>query len=180
MPTEIDVVERAIMQHEMERQALKKEKDSASKERLKKLEKELAELKEKSTALKAEWQKEKAILEEQRKMKLELDRLRTELEQALKSESRSEAARQQRESLTSKRLAEALTSRYFVVKRETLHQSPVVLTPYQSETRIDERAVGDIVNTASRIQGLNKVLGTRTMNFTQAFNVRQRTDQTPP
>ena len=82
MPTEIDVVERAIMQHEMERQALKKEKDSASKERLKKLEKELAELKEKSTALKAEWQKEKAILEEQRKMKLELDRLRTELEQA--------------------------------------------------------------------------------------------------
>ena len=82
MPTEIDVVERAIMQHEMEREALKKEKDSASKERLKKLEKELAELKEKSTALKAEWQKEKAVLEEQRKMKEELDRLRTELEQA--------------------------------------------------------------------------------------------------
>src|SRR6266404_2165844 len=82
MPTEIDVVERAIMQHEMERQALKKEKDSASKERLKKLEKELAELKEKSTALKAEWQKEKALLDEQRKVKEELDRLRTELERA--------------------------------------------------------------------------------------------------
>ena len=48
MPTEIDVIEREIMQHEMERQALKKEKDPASKERLKKLEKELAELKEKS------------------------------------------------------------------------------------------------------------------------------------
>ena len=47
MPTEIDVIEREIMQHEMERQALKKEKDPASKERLKKLEKELAELKEK-------------------------------------------------------------------------------------------------------------------------------------
>lgn len=46
MPTEIDVIEREIMQHEMERQALKKEKDPASKERLKKLEKELAELKE--------------------------------------------------------------------------------------------------------------------------------------
>ena len=60
MPTEIDVIERQIMQHEMERQALKKEKDPASKERLKKLEKELAELKEKSNALKAEWQKEKA------------------------------------------------------------------------------------------------------------------------
>ncbi|HEY4281682.1 MAG TPA: ATP-dependent chaperone ClpB [Chthoniobacterales bacterium] len=82
MPTEIDVIERAIMQHEMERQALKKEKDSASKERLKKLEKELAELKEKSDALKAEWLKEKAGLDEQRKLKEELDRLRTELETA--------------------------------------------------------------------------------------------------
>src|SRR6266576_714373 len=82
MPTEIDVIERQVMQHEMERQALKKEKDPASKERLKKLERELAELKEKSNALKAEWQKEKAVLEEQRKWKEELDRLRTELERA--------------------------------------------------------------------------------------------------
>ena len=70
------------MQHEMERQALKKEKDPASKERLKKLEKELAGLKEKSSALKAEWQKEKAVLEEQRKWKEQLDQLRTELERA--------------------------------------------------------------------------------------------------
>jgi len=82
MPTEIDVIEREIMQHEMERQALKKEKDAASKERLKKLERELAGLKEKSSALKAEWQKEKAVLEEQRKWKEELDQLRTELERA--------------------------------------------------------------------------------------------------
>src|SRR3981081_1828351 len=82
MPTEIDVIEREIMQHEMERQALKKEKDPASKERLKKLDKELAELKEKSDALKAEWLKEKALIDEQRKWKEELDRLRTELERA--------------------------------------------------------------------------------------------------
>src|SRR5437588_415304 len=82
MPTEIDVIERQIMQHEMERQALKKEKDPASKERLKKLEKELAELKERSNALKAEWQKEKALIDEQRKVKEEIDRLRTDLERA--------------------------------------------------------------------------------------------------
>src|SRR6201993_2402236 len=82
MPTEIDVIERQIMQQEMERQALKKEKDPASKERLKKLEKELAGQKERSSALKAEWQKEKAVLEEQRKWKEELDQLRTELERA--------------------------------------------------------------------------------------------------
>src|SRR5437764_5413498 len=82
MPTEIDVIEREIMQHEMERQALKKEKDPACKVRLKKVEKELAGLKEKSSALKAEWQKEKAVLEEQRKWKEELDHLRMELERA--------------------------------------------------------------------------------------------------
>jgi ATP-dependent Clp protease ATP-binding subunit ClpB len=82
MPTEIDVIEREIMQHEMERQALKKEKDPASKERSKKLEKELAELKEKSGALKAEWQKEKALIDEQRKWKEQLDQFRTELERA--------------------------------------------------------------------------------------------------
>ena len=82
MPTEIDVIEREIMQHEMERQALKKEKDPASKERSKKLEKELAELKEKSSALKAEWQKEKALIDEQRKLKEQLEAFRTELERA--------------------------------------------------------------------------------------------------
>jgi ATP-dependent Clp protease ATP-binding subunit ClpB len=80
MPTEIDVIEREIMQHEMERQALKKEKDPASKERLHKLERELSTLKERSDSLKAEWLSEKGVLDEQRKLKEELDRLRTELE----------------------------------------------------------------------------------------------------
>ena len=92
MPTEIDVIEREIMQHEMERQALKKEKDPASKERLKRLEKELAELKEKSNALKAEWQKEKAIIDEQRKIKEQLDALRTELERAQRRGELSKAS----------------------------------------------------------------------------------------
>ena len=82
MPTEIDVIQRQIMQNEMERQALKKEKDPASKERLKRLDRELAGLGEKADALKAEWQSEIAILEEQRKAKEELDLARTELEQA--------------------------------------------------------------------------------------------------
>jgi ATP-dependent Clp protease ATP-binding subunit ClpB len=82
MPTEIDVIQRQIMQNEMERQALKKEKDPASKERLKRLDRELAGLGEKADALKAEWQSEIAVLEEQRKAKEELDQARTELEQA--------------------------------------------------------------------------------------------------
>jgi len=47
-----------------------------------------------------------------------------------------------------RRLAAELTSRYFVVERETVYQSPVALTPYVSEDRIDERAVGNIVDAA--------------------------------
>lgn len=54
-----------------------------------------------------------------------------------------------------RRLAEDLSSRYFVVKRETLHQSPVALTPYQSEERIDERAVGDIIDAAYEQAGIH-------------------------
>jgi ethanolamine utilization protein EutA len=47
-----------------------------------------------------------------------------------------------------RRLAEALTSRYFVVERETVHQSPVALTPYLSEARIDDQEIGRIVDEA--------------------------------
>jgi ethanolamine utilization protein EutA len=47
-----------------------------------------------------------------------------------------------------RRLAEALTSRYFVVERQTMHQSPVALTPYVSEERIDDQAIGRIVDEA--------------------------------
>lgn len=82
MPTEIDVIERQIMQGEMERQVLKREKDSASLARLEKLEKEIADLKEHSTALKTQWLKEKETVDAGRKVKEEIDRLRTELEQA--------------------------------------------------------------------------------------------------
>ena len=54
-----------------------------------------------------------------------------------------------------RRLSEDLSSRYFVVGRETLHQSPVALTPYQSESRIDERAVGDIIDRAYTEAGIH-------------------------
>ncbi len=82
MPTEIDVIERAIMQDEMERQALLKETDPASKERLAIIERELADQRETASALKAEWQKEKLVIDAQRQNKGQLEALRTELEQA--------------------------------------------------------------------------------------------------
>jgi ethanolamine utilization protein EutA len=54
-----------------------------------------------------------------------------------------------------RRMSEDLSSRYFVVKRETLHQSPVALTPYASETRIDEAAIGRIIDDAYAGAGLH-------------------------
>ena len=64
MPAELDEVNRRIMQLEIEREALKRETDPASKDRLERLEKELAEVRERHDALEAQWQEEKAGLEE--------------------------------------------------------------------------------------------------------------------
>jgi len=82
MPTEIDELERRIMQVEIERQALKKEKDPASKERLKRLDKELAETGERSGALKAQWLAEKKTVQDQRDLREEIEKTKIEIEQA--------------------------------------------------------------------------------------------------
>ena len=62
MPTELDELERRIMQLEIERVSLAKETDEPSRERLERLERELADLKERSTAFKARWQREKEVI----------------------------------------------------------------------------------------------------------------------
>ena len=82
MPAELDEINRRVMQLEIEREALRKEKDKASKERLEKLEKELADLKEEHTTLMARWQQEKEAIQRQRKLKEELEQLRLEIERA--------------------------------------------------------------------------------------------------
>jgi len=82
MPAELDEVERRIMQLEIEREALKKETDRASKERLQKLEKELADLKEQKAALMTRWQQEKEFIQTVRKLREELEQVRLEIERA--------------------------------------------------------------------------------------------------
>jgi len=78
MPTEIDKLERRAMQLEIEKQALKKEDDPNSRERLATLEKELAHIREQSNALKANWKKEKDLITRQRGLKEKLEQLRIE------------------------------------------------------------------------------------------------------
>jgi len=78
LPEEIDELERHILQIEIERQALKKEKDAGSKDKLEKLARELAGLKEKSGSLKGQWQKEKELIDASKKIKEDQDALKIE------------------------------------------------------------------------------------------------------
>ena len=81
-PTELDQLDRQILQFDIERTSLAKEKDSASKERLKRIDKELADLKEKSRALTAQWQNEKAAVNAVSVVQSQLEQAKIELEQA--------------------------------------------------------------------------------------------------
>jgi ATP-dependent Clp protease ATP-binding subunit ClpB len=81
-PEALDALDREIMQKQIEAEALKKEDDKASKDRLEKLQLELSELLERSTEMTAQWQAERDKLEGARDIKEQLDRARAELEQA--------------------------------------------------------------------------------------------------
>jgi len=81
-PEELDQLDRQILQMEIEREALKKEDDKASKDRLEKLERELSDLQQKSAEMTAQWQAERDRLESGRDVKEQLDRAKAELEQA--------------------------------------------------------------------------------------------------
>jgi ATP-dependent Clp protease ATP-binding subunit ClpB len=81
-PEELDELDRRVMQLRIDRAALQKEDDTASRDRLAKLEKELAELEERSAAMTQRWEAEKGRVVQAQKAKEELDRARTELELA--------------------------------------------------------------------------------------------------
>ncbi|MBD9528000.1 ATP-dependent chaperone ClpB [Paracoccus sp. PAR01] len=81
-PEELDALDRQILQMQIEAEALKKEDDSASKDRLEKLERNLSELQEQSATMTARWQAERDRLEGSRNLKEQLDKARAELDQA--------------------------------------------------------------------------------------------------
>ena len=85
LPAELDEVQRRIMQLEIEREALRKETDQASKERLSKLDKDLADRKEERDQLQTQWQHEKEAIQGSRDLKGELDGLRHDIERAQRS-----------------------------------------------------------------------------------------------
>ena len=81
-PEELDELDRRLMQLKIEREALRKEPDAASRERLERLERELAELEEASNAMTAAWNAEKGQVADTQKLKEELDRAKSEVEMA--------------------------------------------------------------------------------------------------
>ncbi|MCP3969373.1 MAG: ATP-dependent chaperone ClpB [Rhodobacteraceae bacterium] len=81
-PEELDALDRQILQMQIEAEALKKEDDTASKDRLEKLEKELGDLQQRSAEMTAQWQAERDRLETARELKEQLDHARAELEVA--------------------------------------------------------------------------------------------------
>ena len=92
MPSELDEIERRIRQLEIERQAVRKEKDSYSMERLEKIEKELSDLKESGAVLRGQWQSEKGNISKIRTLKEQLEAARIQSEQAERSADLEKAA----------------------------------------------------------------------------------------
>lgn len=91
-PQELDNIKRRVMQLEIEREALKKEKDKASEERVVSIEKELANLKEKRSVLQAQLQEEREKLNRIQKLKEEIDKTRLEIEKAQQKYDYNKAA----------------------------------------------------------------------------------------
>jgi ATP-dependent Clp protease ATP-binding subunit ClpB len=137
MPAEIDEVQRKIIRAEIEREALRKETDDASKERLDKLEKEIAAMLEKSREMKAHWQNEKEAIQSIRKAKEELERVGIEEQQAEREGN----------------LARAAELRYGVAidLRNRLEKAKLTLAELQSgrkmlKEEVDEEDVAEVVS----------------------------------
>src|SRR6185503_14542164 len=92
MPAELDEATRRQMQLEIEREALKKESDAASRERLGKIDKEVAELKTSTASLRAQWQADQEALKKQREIRAQIDHVKTEIEQAERAYDLNKAA----------------------------------------------------------------------------------------
>jgi ATP-dependent Clp protease ATP-binding subunit ClpB len=109
LPSELDSIRRKIMQMEIERQALKKETDEASKRQLEKIEKQLAELKAQDGELTARWESEKKLIERVKSIKERISAVQAEFEEAQRRGDLERAARLKYETLPAlqKQLSEA-------------------------------------------------------------------------
>jgi ATP-dependent Clp protease ATP-binding subunit ClpB len=142
MPAPMDEARRRIMQLEIEREALKKEKDKASKERLAKLEKELADVKSEFDALTARWQSEKAGVDRLRQLREQVDQTKTEIEHAERQYDLNRAA-------------ELKYGKLVTLEKQVQEQTEKI-TKQQGQARLIKEEVGeeDIAEVVSRWTGV--------------------------
>ena len=92
MPTELDEIQRKIIQHEIEEAALKKETDKLAMEHLKEVQKELSEMREQFNAMKAKWENEKSAISKVQKLREEIEQVNGEIEKAERTYDLNKAA----------------------------------------------------------------------------------------
>ena len=92
MPTELDVIQRKIIQHEIEEAALKKESDHLSQEHLAEIQKELSDMREEFKAKKAQWDNEKEAIGKVQQLRADLEAANAELEKAQREYDLNKAA----------------------------------------------------------------------------------------
>jgi ATP-dependent Clp protease ATP-binding subunit ClpB len=142
MPTELDEILRRVMQLEIEREALKKETDQASKERLVKLEKDLANLKAQADSLKAQWQAEKVGVQRLRSLREQIEQTKVEIERAERQYDLNRAAELKYGKLTE--------------LERRLRSEEALLTKKQGQARLIKEEVDeeDIAEVVSRWSGV--------------------------
>jgi len=140
MPTELDEASRRMMQLEIEREALRKENDDASKQRLEKLEKELAELHEQTDALRARWQSEKDAVVQTRELREQIEQTKVEIDRATQAADYAKASE-----LKYGRLADL---------ERRLHEKEAAIGAAQSRLLKEEVDEEDIAAVVSRWTGI--------------------------
>jgi ATP-dependent Clp protease ATP-binding subunit ClpB len=134
MPTALDEASRRIMQLEIEREALRKEDDDASKARLSRLEKELAELHEETDGLRARWQREKDIVAQARAIREQIEQTRIDIDRASQSADYAKASE-----LKYGRLAD-------LERRLTEAESALSGTSRMLKEEVDEEDIAQVVS----------------------------------
>ena len=163
-PTELDQIERKLLQLQIEKQSLSKEDDNASKERLEKLEKELSELSSKRDAMKLQWQNEKKSIDKSRKVKEELEEARFNEEKYTREGNLEKAAELKYSTIPAleKQLAEAVA-----------HDKEVEANPERESLLRQEVTEEDIARVVSNWTGIPvaKMLSSEKQKYLQLEEV---------
>lgn len=163
-PTELDQIERKLLQLQIEKQSLSKEDDNASKERLEKLEKELSELSSKRDAMKLQWQNEKNSIDKSRKVKEDLEQARFNEEKYTREGNLEKAAELKYSTIPAleKQLAEAVA-----------HDKEVEANPERESLLRQEVTEEDIARVVSNWTGIPvaKMLSSEKQKYLQLEEV---------